>query len=570
MPPSIRNGVEMLEASSFAELADASREFLVACNRDGEVLYADDRAQRIVGARRGESLRVLVAPGCEEKFDDFLRRSCTAHVDSCEIPFIVGGKPLEASLSSVPHGLDLLVVGFVIPEAFAAAMNQVNVMVSEVVDLNRTLFAQRNEIAERHSELTRVNVELSESHQGILALHRELQEKSDETQHDNVIKTRLIAHLSHELRTPLHSILGLTQLLKSHTDAGLLGEQAKQVRFIRASAEELLTLIDDVLDLGRLNAGHAQVHIDRFRLDDFVGSMRGALRPLLPSNTMVDLVIEDAPEVVELETDRTKLSQIVRNLVSNALKFTECGEVRVRITVHTERMEIRVSDTGIGIAAADIATIFEEYGQVESHLQQRTKGTGLGLPLSLRLAERLGGTLRAESTVAKGSTFTVDIPTIHAEARAVHEMRARSRCKPAGAVSVLVVEDDRQTLVLYDTYLVAAGFHVMPARSIEEAAALMHESRPAAIVLDVLLEGDSSWGFLAALKNNPDTQDIPVLVVSVTHQEDKARALGADEFWLKPVDQDRLVRKLKECLTRDVALHRIRDALAKVRHGSRA
>ena len=238
--------------------------------------------------------------------------------------------------------------------------------------------------------------------------------------------------------------------------------------------------------------------------------------------------------------------------------------------MHAERVEIRVSDTGIGIAEADIATIFEEYGQVENHLQQRTKGTGLGLPLSLRFAERLGGTLRAESTVAEGSTFTVDIPTIHAEARAVHEMRARSRCKPAGAVSVLVVEDDRQTLVLYDTYLVAAGFHVMPARSIEEAAALMHEIRPAAIVLDVLLEGDSSWSFLAALKNNPDTRDIPVLVVTVTHQEDKARALGADECWLKPIDQDRLVRKLKECLTRDVALRRIRDALAKVRHGSRA
>jgi len=537
----------MFEASSFAELADASREFLVACNRDGEVLYADERAQRIIGARCGDSLRVRVAPGCEEKFDDFLRRSCTAHVDSCEIPFVVDGKPCATSLSSAPHGVDVLVVGCVIPAAFGAAMSQVSVMVSEAVDLNRALFAQRNEIRERHAELSRVNLELSESHQGILALHRELQAKSDETQHDNVVKTRLVAHLSHELRTPLHSILGLTQLLKSNTDPGLVAEQAQQVRFIRASAEELLTLVDDVLDLGRLDAGHAQVHIDRFGLDDFVGSMRGALRPLLPSDAMVNLVIEDAPTVVALETDRTKLSQIVRNLVSNALKFTERGEVRVRMAVHAERVEIRVSDTGIGIAQADIATIFEEYGQVESHLQTRTKGTGLGLPLSLRLAERLGGTLLVTSTIAEGSTFTVDIPITHAEARAMHEMRARSRTKPAGAVSVLVVEDDRQTLVLYDTYLVAAGFHVMAARSIDEAAALMSEIRPAAIVLDVLLEGDSSWGFLAALKNNPDTQDIPVLVVTVTHQEDKARALGADEFWLKPIDQGRLVRKLQEC-----------------------
>lgn len=414
---SIQNGWEMFEASSFAELANASREFLVACNREGEVIYADERARRIVGAQRGESLRVLVVPGCEEKFDDFLLRSCTAPVDSCEIPFVVGGKPLETSLSSAPHGSDVLIAGCVIPAAFAAAMSQVSLMVSDAVDLNRALFAQRNEIRERHAELSRVNLELSESNQGILALHRELQMKSDETQHDNVTKARLIAHLSHELRTPLHSILGLTQLLNSNPDAGLVGEQAKQVQFIRSSAEELLALVDDVLDLGRLDAGHAPVHIDRFRLDDFVGSMRGALRPLLPSKSMVELVIEDALNVGELATDRTKLSQIVRNLVSNALKFTERGEVRVRMAVDAGRLEIRVSDSGIGIAEADIPTIFEDYGQIESHLQNRTNGTGLGLPLSLRLAERLGGTLRVNSTVTEGSTFTVDIPVTHAEAQ---------------------------------------------------------------------------------------------------------------------------------------------------------
>ena len=536
----------MIDDCAFAELASASREFYVACNLEGEVLYADDRAQRIVGVRRGESLRVLVALGCEEKFDDFLRRGCVATVDSCEIPFVVGGRPLAASLCAVRHGAEVLLVGHVIPEGFAVAMNKVNDMIAEVVDLNRALFAQRNEIAARHAELVRVNVELSESHQGVLALHRELQEKSAQTRQDNVIKTRLVANLSHELRTPLHSILGLTQLLTSATGGGLAVEQAKQVRFISASADELLALIDDVLDLGRLDTGRAPVRMERFRLDDFVGSMRGVLRPLLPSNAMVSLVIDDVPEGVELETDRTKLSQIVRNLVSNALKFTERGEVRVRVALHGDRLEIRVSDTGIGIAEADIATIFEEYGQIESPLQQRIKGTGLGLPLSLRLAERLGGTLRVDSKVAAGSTFTVDIPTNHDDARAMHELLERSRRKPVGAVSVLVVEDDWQTLVHYDKYLVAAGFHVMPARSIEEATALMNEIRPGAIVLDVLLEGGPSWGFLTSLKNNPETHDIPVLVVTVTHQQDKARALGADEFWLKPINPDHLVRKLKE------------------------
>ena len=439
MTRSIRNGVDMLDASSFADLTDASREFFVACNREGEVLYADERARRIIGVRRGDSLRALVAPGCEEKFDDFLRRSWTAHVDCCEIPFVIGSKPLEASLSSAPHGLDVLIVGCVLPAAFAAAMSQVSVMVSEAVDLNRALFAQRNEIRERHAELSRVNLELSESHQGILALHRELQVKSDETHHDNVVKTRLVAHLSHELRTPLHSILGLTQLLDSNTDAALVGEQVKQVHFIRSSAAELLAFVDDVLDLGRLDAGQAHVHIDRFQLDEFVGAMRGALRPLLPSHAMVDLVIEDAPEAVELETDRTKLLQIVRNLVSNALKFTERGEVRVGMAVQAGRIEIRVADSGIGIDEADIAGVFEEYGQVESHLQQRTKGTGLGLPLSLRLAERLGGTLSVTSMVNQGSTFTVNIPLTHAEAAGLdahHRSEPHPGCADKGNAAV--------------------------------------------------------------------------------------------------------------------------------------
>jgi CheY-like chemotaxis protein/two-component sensor histidine kinase len=352
--------------------------------------------------------------------------------------------------------------------------------------------------------------------------------------------------VSHEFRTPLHAILGLTDLLTSGSDGGLNEEQAKQVGFIRASAEELVHLVDDLLDLSKNEAGRASMRLEKFELGEFLGSMRGMLRPLLPPGSPVRLELDMPRQPVPLETDRAKLSQILRNLVSNALKFTEQGEVRVRGESDGEgNLRIHVSDTGIGIAEEHLERIFEEFGQVEGPVQARVKGTGLGLPLARKLAELLGGTLGVASHPGRGSTFTLTIPQDHNEAREMQQLVERSRAVVPGKASILVVEDDRKTLFIYEKYLVMAGFHVLPARTIEEARAIIERSRPAAIVLDVMLEGETSWSFLADLKRNPDTHDIPVLVVTVTNRAQKARALGADEFWLKPVDQDRLLRRLK-------------------------
>ena len=551
-----------MSAWDFRALDGARRELQLVLDDDGVVRFADEPARRIIDAREGVPLRALVAPGCEAKLDDFLERARREALDCFELPFGVGRAPTTVSLCSVRQDGHVLVLGHAIPGAFAAAMDQVNEMVAEVVELNRTVTAQKralagqkDELAARNADLERKNAELSDSNQGVLSLHAELQVRTDHARQEAEVKSRLVANLSHELRTPLHSILGLAELLLGGKDGELAAEQAKQVRFIQSSAHDLLALVNDVLDLGRLDAGQAQVHPEPFALEDFLSSLRGALRPLVPAEAPVELIVEDAPAAV-LETDRTKLAQIVRNLVSNAIKFTERGEIRVRTELTDDRVIIRVSDTGIGIAAVDLDTIFEEYGQVDSPLQRRVKGTGLGLPLARRTAERLGGSLTVTSTPGAGSTFTVELPRVHDEVKAMQEIMERSRKKPAGAASILVVEDDRHTLFLYEKYLVMAGFHVLPARTIEEAMTRMQESRPAAIVLDIMLEGDSSWSFLARLKNDPATSDIPVLVVTVTDREEKARALGADEFWLKPVDQQRLLRKLKE-LARSGPLARV-------------
>jgi CheY-like chemotaxis protein/anti-sigma regulatory factor (Ser/Thr protein kinase) len=243
-----------------------------------------------------------------------------------------------------------------------------------------------------------------------------------------------------------------------------------------------------------------------------------------------------------VDTDRGKLSQILRNLVSNALKFTESGSVTVYAAHEHGDLVIRVIDTGIGIPNDQFDHIFEEFGQVENPLQARVKGTGLGLALSRRLAEMLGGTLEVSSTVGAGSTFTLRIPRTHPEVSEYQRLQTRE-IDPARA-PILVVEDDRKTIFIYEKYLAMAGFQVVPARSIEDAERIIAKTRPAAVVLDVMLDGETSWNFLARLKKDPETHDIPVLVVTVTAKEEKARALGADEFWIKPVDQARLLRKL--------------------------
>lgn len=508
----------------FDDLDGLSRELYLAVGRDGSIGYADARAERLMKVKAGG--RLVAAPGSEEKLAQFLKTGGTT-----EIAFTVEGKPVTVSFIAKPHGETWLLLGHVIPDELARALDQVNDMVTETVDLNR--------------QLTRSNSDLRDSIGGVRALLDELQDKADQTQNDSEVKTRLVSNLSHELRTPLHSILGLTELLATERDGKLEEEQQKQIRYIRSSAEDLLALVNDVLDLGRLDANQSHLRVEKFDLGELFGAMRGVLKPLVPQDSPVELDVVE-PAQVELETDRSKLAQIIRNLVSNALKFTERGFVRLSAERNQNRLIVRVQDTGIGIADKDREKIFEEYGQIDNHLQKKLKGTGLGLPLARRLAQRLGGTLVVDSVVGQGSTFTLDIPLHHEEAQEMRAMVQRSQNKRPGATTILVVEDDRHTLFLYEKYLVMAGFHVLPARTIADAMEMMRRERPVAIVLDVMLEGDSSWSFLAQLKNNPETADIPVLVVTVTNREDKARALGADEFWLKPIDQDRLLRKLRE------------------------
>jgi signal transduction histidine kinase/CheY-like chemotaxis protein len=517
----------------------------LACDAAGTVTWADERAVRLLEAVPGRSLRELAAQGAQDKVERLFTLVRDEPVEGWELVLCVAGHPRTFAFRGRTHEGQVALVGSLVPEDYAASLSQVSETMSELATLHRETERQQRELKRRADELSRLNRELQESARGVRSLHAELDEKNTSLMHAAEVKSRVVANVSHEFRTPLHSILGLSRLLLTSATGPLNGEQQKQVQFIRSSAESLSALVNDLLDLSKMDAGKAMLRPTRFLASDFLGALRGMMRPLLPVDSAVELRVEEPVQPLQLETDEAKVSQVLRNLVSNALKFTEAGHVTVSVEPGPDdTVSFRVSDTGIGIAPEHQQHIFEEFYQVEGPRQRQVKGTGLGLALSRRLAEVLGGSLTVKSLPGVGTTFTLQVPRVHPEVQTLAGMVERSEQLEPGVAPVLVVEDDRQTLFLYEKYLSRSGFPVLPVRSVEEARSALARVRPVAVVLDVMLEGETTWSFLAELKSQESTRDIPVMVVTVMDREQKARALGADEFWLKPVAEEQLRRKL--------------------------
>lgn len=533
--------------SSLRSRLDAvRRELAFATDERGLVTWADERASSRLGAAQGTAIERLVAPGTEARARALIDAAVDGGCTGWEIPFVVDGAIATLLVDAHPSEGGVLLVCNEAPEAYLSAATQLGEALAEIAERNREVARQRKELGVQRDELLELNDALRDSNRGVLTLHAELEDRADALQRAADIRSRVVANVGHEFRTPLHTVLGLSRLLMDQVDGPLTPEQLKQVRFIRTAAEELTEMVDDLLDLSKIEAGKMNLRVERFSLGEFLGAMRGMLRPTVPADSAVELIFDVSGADVELETDRAKLSQVLRNLVSNALKFTESGSVVVSACAGADGLvAFSVRDTGIGILAADLERIFEEFGQIDNVLQRKVKGTGLGLPLSRRLAELLGGRIDVESEPGSGSCFTVTVPQLLPEVAEFHAVQERGRNASASRAPVLLVEDDRKTVFLYERYLAAAGIPVLAARSVADAEALLRERRPAAIVLDIVLEGESTWDFLGRLKRDPATCDIPVLVVTVTNREQKARALGADEFWLKPLDQDRLLRKLR-------------------------
>lgn len=266
------------------------------------------------------------------------------------------------------------------------------------------------EIVQLRTQADALRAELEETNQGVLALYAELDQQAEQLREVSELKSRFLSYMSHEFRTPLGSILSMTRLLEDGMDGPLTEEQRRQVRFISGSAAELREMVDDLLDLAKIEAGRITISPAWFDLMDLFAALRGMFRPLIEENR-VDLVFEDPPALPLLYTDDKKLAQILRNFISNALKFTPNGQVVVSaklVDAHSVCFSVR--DTGIGIPQDLLPILFEDFVQVDTPLQKRLRGTGLGLSLCKRFAELLGGEVGVTSELGVGSEFHVKLP----------------------------------------------------------------------------------------------------------------------------------------------------------------
>jgi signal transduction histidine kinase len=427
--------------------------------------------------------------------------------------FHIESKPGKGTMVEIGHDLPFRTKPIAAPKVaeIAAALQKESSSdpLTALRDQNRELLQSLEEIRRREEESEVLNQELGDTNRGVVALYAELDERAEQLRQASELKTRFFSHMSHEFRTPLNSVLALSRLLLDRIDGDLTPEQERQVGYIRRSAEGLLELVNDLLDLAKVEAGKVEIKPASFTINNLFGALRGALRPLL-TGPKVDLAFDAPTDAPELYTDEGKLAQILRNLISNALKFTEEGDVQVsaRFDPESEIMTFAVRDTGIGIAPKDQERIFDEFSQVDTRVQRRVKGTGLGLPLSRSLAELLGGSLRVESVPGQGSVFTLSIP-----ARLSDAARAGRLPDDAGRKRVLLIDDDETfRYVMRQIISSESRYSFLEANDGDAGLQIARSELPDVIVLDLQMPTVDGFTVLQELGVDRRTSVIPIIV----------------------------------------------------------
>ena len=378
-----------------------------------------------------------------------------------------------------------------------------------------------------------------------LTVAKEVAEQANRT------KSTFLANMSHELRTPLNAIIGYSEMLEEEAQERGIGELAPDLGKIHAAGKHLLALINDVLDLSKIEAGKMELFLEDFEIKSLVQDVESTIRPLVEKNQNV-LEVGCPADIGLLHADLTRVRQILYNLLSNAAKFTQEG--RVALDVQALRIqgepwiEFAVADTGIGLSPEQQRRLFQSFSQADPSTSRKYGGTGLGLVISRRFAQMMGGDIHLWSEPGRGSTFTVRLPRTAGSARASNSSPALVLAPEPPARSaplVLLVDDDKATREVLTRGLEKEGFRLLVAASGEEALRIARERKPDVISLDVLMPGMDGWTVLRSLKADPLTAPIPVVMVSMLDDRDVGHALGASDYLTKPFDRQRLVNALR-------------------------
>jgi signal transduction histidine kinase/CheY-like chemotaxis protein len=402
------------------------------------------------------------------------------------------------------------------------------------------------------TELRQHNLELEQA--------RELSEVANRT------KSQFLANMSHELRTPLNAIIGYSEILQEDAADGGQEHFVTDLKKIEGAGRHLLGLINDILDLSKVEAGKMEVFIEEVDIPSLLEEVGAIIRPLVAKSGNT-LELRVAPEIGSIRTDRTKVKQCLLNVLSNASKFTQNGKLTLAIE-RTDRatVQMTISDTGIGMSPEQLGRLFQAFSQADASTTKKFGGTGLGLAITRHFCRLLGGDISVASQVREGSTFTIVIPDQAAgppQPEATNELSA----EPPGpqedsAITVLVVDDDAASRDLLTTNLRREGYRTVQARGGDEALELALKLRPDAITLDVLMPKTDGWAVLGALKANPELCDIPVIMVTVAPDRGIGLSLGAAEVMTKPVDRAELTALLRHLLSRDGPILLVEDDLA--------
>ncbi|HEU4540074.1 MAG TPA: GAF domain-containing protein [Jiangellaceae bacterium] len=368
-------------------------------------------------------------------------------------------------------------------------------------------------------------------------LYRELKEQSLELQEASRHKSEFLASMSHELRTPLNAVLGFSEVLLERMFGEINERQEEYLRDIYSSGRHLLELLNEILDLSKVEAGRMELEYSEFDLRAFLDDAASMLRERALAHG-IQLSVDVDTDVGTVYSDELRLKQVVLNLLTNAVKFTpDGGSVTIWAQRHGSQIDITVTDTGIGIAETDRERIFESFQQ-GGRGPSREEGTGLGLTLSRRIVELFGGRMWLESEVGRGSRFGFSLPTEGSRRQAGGELQSRE------TKGIVLIDDDRPSLDLLTAYLSGAEFSVTTARDGASGLAAVRGTVPAAVLLDIRLPGLDGWEVLKRLKNDPLTRDVPVIIVSIVDEKTRGAALGAAAYLVKPVSRDDLFAAL--------------------------